>query len=422
MRKLLTVTLLSGLLTVLRMASGFVIAKVVAVYTGPSGIAILGQMQSLVAALNGLSSNQISQGVVRFTAENADNGLSACSEWWKAATTLVSYILLIIAIIVIGFSVYISEWLFNSSDYTWVVILATLALPLNSLNIFINAVLNGRQEYKKYFIVGAISTLSGLVIITLATIEFGINGAIASAAVNNAVAGCFAYLLIKKNNWAKKNLWFGKPNIKNIVGIRGYFLMGIVGALTGPTSLILVRKIIIENGSITDAGNWQAVWKISEAYLSIITLALSTYYFPQLVKIVKRNEILREAKQTALFVIPIVTLFALIIYLLRNIIIIILFSYEFNEANKLFGIQLIGDILRVTSYIPASILMARGYISINIKLEIIFCSSLVLLCYIFVPIFGTQGANIGYAINYAMYLIVTTIIFFKIINKTERNT
>jgi O-antigen/teichoic acid export membrane protein len=56
LKKLLTVTLFSGLLTLVRMASGFFIAKVVASHTGPTGIAMLGQVQSLLSIMNGICS------------------------------------------------------------------------------------------------------------------------------------------------------------------------------------------------------------------------------------------------------------------------------------------------------------------------------------------------------------------------------
>lgn len=421
MKQLLSIAVLSGLLTALRMVSGFVIAKVVAIYAGPSGIAMLGQVQSLVAALNGFSSNQISQGIVRFTAENTGKGLLACSPWWKAATTLVFSALAVSALIVIGFSIPIAKWLFGIDGYTWVVILAVLVLPLNAANVFIGAVLNGRQEYKQYFLIGATATIVGLIAVTLSTIIFGIKGAIGSAAVNNAIAGGCAYFLVKNSEWAERSLWLGMATWKKIKAIRGYFYMGIVGALTGPVSLILIRNMIIENSSITDAGNWQAVWRISEAYLSVLTLAISTYYFPMLVKSVERKEILKHARQTAFFVVISAIFLAIIIFLLKEYIINILYSDKFHEAKKLFGLQLVGDVFRITSFVTASIFMAKGYVGTNMILEIAFSMSLVVLSYFLISKLGVEGANAAYAINYLGYLVVTTFLFFKIVNKPIQN-
>lgn len=63
--------------------------------------------------------------------------------------------------------------------------------------------------------------------------------------------------------------------------MRNYFFMGVVGAFTGPISLITVRYILTNQLSIEDAGYWQAVSKISEAYLAVLTTALTVYYFPK---------------------------------------------------------------------------------------------------------------------------------------------
>ena len=77
MKRLLKVTAMTGLLTLLRMAMGFVIAKVVAIYTGPTGMAMLGQVQSMVGSLNGIINAPAGSGVVCFTAEMISTHCSA---------------------------------------------------------------------------------------------------------------------------------------------------------------------------------------------------------------------------------------------------------------------------------------------------------------------------------------------------------
>ncbi|HGU0837039.1 TPA: O-antigen flippase, partial [Escherichia coli] len=60
MKQLLSVTVFSGLLTLLRMGAGFLVAKIVAVYTGPSGMALLGQLQSIASSLSGVVNAPVS--------------------------------------------------------------------------------------------------------------------------------------------------------------------------------------------------------------------------------------------------------------------------------------------------------------------------------------------------------------------------
>ena len=112
MKRLLKVTAMSSLLTIVRMAMGFLIVKVVAIYTGPSGLAILGQIQSIVASLNGIISAPISSGVVRYTAENYKNSYERCSIWWRASVQWVFIIALLIIPIVVFYSAEFSKYLF----------------------------------------------------------------------------------------------------------------------------------------------------------------------------------------------------------------------------------------------------------------------------------------------------------------------
>ena len=96
MKRLLSVTGFTALLTLLRMCSGFIIAKVIAIYAGPTGIAMLGEIQSVVAILNGIASAPVGSGIIRYTAENIDQGFDQCSPWWRASLKWVIGLLLII--------------------------------------------------------------------------------------------------------------------------------------------------------------------------------------------------------------------------------------------------------------------------------------------------------------------------------------
>lgn len=96
MRKLLSVTFFSGLLTLAKMGSGFVIAKIVAIYTGPSGMAMLGQIQSIVTSFNGIVNAPVGSGIVRYTAEFEKEGVEGCAPWWKASLWWLAIILSIL--------------------------------------------------------------------------------------------------------------------------------------------------------------------------------------------------------------------------------------------------------------------------------------------------------------------------------------
>lgn len=124
--------------------------------------------------------------------------------------------------------------------------------------------------------------------------------------------------------------------------IGGYMLMAMTTALTVPIPLILVRNILISQVGWEAAGQWQAVWKISEVYLGVITMALGTYYLPRLSSLVGSAAIIDEIHRTTRIILPIVAFLALCVYLLRDVAIWLLFTSEFYAARDLFAVQLLG--------------------------------------------------------------------------------
>ena len=159
MRKIFSVTIFTAMLTLLRMLCGFAIAKIVAIYTGPAGMAMLGQMQSMITSLNGIVTSPVGSGVVRYTAEHVDNGYEACAKWWQASLQWAFGLFLIIAPLAVLLSNQISAFLFQNEKFYWVVILSCVVLPLSIINTTFISVTNGQQQYKKYISVGFISVV-----------------------------------------------------------------------------------------------------------------------------------------------------------------------------------------------------------------------------------------------------------------------
>lgn len=404
MKKLLSVTLLSGLLTLLRMASGFVIAKVVAVYTGPSGMAILGQVQSLVGALNGIVAAPASSGVVRYTAEHHAQGFDACAPWWNASLRwLLGLLALMIPLACLG-AVPLANWLFGSASYYWLVIVTALALPLSAANTLLAAVLNGQQQYQRYVGLGMVSVLVATVMILALIVSYGLQGALLAAALSSAFAGLIMLLGSLRQPWFSLSYWWGEINHQQIKGIGGYVLMAVTSSICIPTSMILVRNILVGHVGWEQAGQWQAVYKISEVYLGVITTALGTYYLPRLASLKGHAAIRAETLAVARVVMPIVAMLALGVYLLRDLAITLLFTEQFRAARDLFAIQLVGDVIKILSWLFAYPMLSHGATRWFVGTEVIFACSFAALTWLFVKLFNTQGANIAYTLNYFLYL------------------
>ncbi|KFC80958.1 O-antigen translocase [Buttiauxella agrestis] len=422
MKKFLQVTILSAIYTFFKMIAGFVIGKFVAVYTGPTGIAMLGQVQSLMTILTGITTAPVSTGLVRYTAENWSNGEKACAPWWSACFKVTALFTFLIIPLVILFSSKLSTLLFDDKTYIWVIVFACCILPFSIFNTLISSVLNGQQRYKQYILLGMLSVFVSTIVMSLLIFSFNLKGALVATALNSGVAGLVLICFCLNKSWFRIKYWWGETDGEKIFQIIKYTLMALTAVISMPVALLLIRKILIAKTGWESAGQWQAVWKISEIYLGVVTIALSTYFLPRLA-ILKNSVLIRnEINSTIFYVLFVTTCMGLGIYFLRDEIISILFTEKFRMARELFLLQLTGDVIKVAGFLYSYTLQAQGHSKIFISSELIFSLIFVIASYYLINIFGVQGANVSYLITYVMYFFFAFVFtnHFNVRNEKSR--
>lgn len=409
MKKFLAVTFWSGVLTLARMASGLLIAKAVAVYTGPVGVAMLGQVQSLVGVLVGVVASPGGNGLVRYSAQNRHKGFDACAPWWSASLKWSLLLLAPVTVLAAITSVPVSVFLFETGDYAWAIWIVCVGLPFAAANTFVNSILNGLEDYRRYVALGLVSVVASTIVLLTLIWRARLDGALAAAAATSAVSGAIMLVGAFGQPWFKLTHWCHRVRREHIKGIGGYVAMAVTTAITGPLSMMAVRRILVSEVGWIEAGQWQAVYKISEVYLGVITVALSTYFLPRLSALVGYEAIRSEVLAAARVVIPAALILALGIYTFRDVAIALLFSSEFSSARDLFAIQLVGDVIKILSWLYAFPMISRGATRWFIGTELAFSLSFPALVYALVGMFGTEGAVMSYALNYLVYLIVVAV-------------
>ncbi|MCK6905101.1 O-antigen translocase [Enterobacter roggenkampii] len=409
MKKLLKVTASTGVLTLAKMAMGFAIAKVVAIYTGPSGMALLGQIQGVVTALNGIVNAPVSNGIIRFTSENSKSGVNSCSPWWRASLIWVMGVFFISFPVAIIFSDKFSEIFFGDVKYSWVISLTVLLLPVSAIGTLLLSIINGFQNHRRFITLNFISVLISSAIMIMLIIQFNIKGAIIAASIQTSLIGVTIIIVNLNQHWMKIKYFIGYVQLTVLKDIGKYFLMAVVSALVMPISLLIMRNILVQHVGWVGTGIWQAVWKISEVYLGVITIALSTYYLPKLSQLKDIKSIMSEITSTAKVIVPLIILFAVIVYISRDILIEILFTKDFREARELFAVQLCGDVVKVIAWLYAFPMLSRCATKWYLFTELFFGAAFITLSYILIPLFSLHGANYAYLLSYILYgLIVIT--------------
>ena len=406
MKKLLKVTASTGVLTLAKMAMGFAIAKVVAIYTGPSGMALLGQIQGFVTALTGVINAPVSNGVVRYTSEYSKSGYNECSPWWRASLIWVLAIFFILLPFSLLASDKLSEYFFGNIQFHWVITLTVLLLPFSALGTLLLSIINGFQNHRRFIAINFLSVMISSVVMILLIIRYNIKGAIIAATIQTALIGLVIFLVNIKQKWMQIKNFIGRIKLSAFNGIGKYVLMAMTSALVMPVALLIIRNVLVQHTGWQGTGLWQSVWKISEVYLGVITIALSTYYLPKLSQLSDADSIMEEVTSTAKIIVPIVSLIAAMVYAFRDILIHILFTSEFSEARDLFSIQLCGDVVKITAWLYAFPMLSRCAVKWYLFTEIFFGIMFVALSYILIPIFLLNGANYAYLISYIFYAII----------------
>ncbi len=366
---------------------------------------MLGQLQGIVTALTGVVNAPISTGVVRYTAENYNQGYEACAPWWRAS---VNWLIILLLIIIPGgylLAEPLSIGVFGSSDFGWLIVVTTCILPIAAIGTAITSVINGQQQFRRFFVLGVIATTLSMVLVLGLIVGGRLNGALLAVALQAGLSGVVMLAASLRQPWFKLRYWWGETEPRHRKAIGGYIIMAITSALAVPISLIMVRNILVENVGWDQAGLWQSVWKVSEVYLSVLTMAFATYYLPRLSSVVGVIAIRREVIKASKVFFPIVVLLAFGIYLFRDVAIYLLFTEEFEEARDLFAIQLIGDVVKILSWIYAYPMISRGATKWYVSTEIFFTAQFVFFAWYFVGVYGTQGANVSYLLNYILYFI-----------------
>ncbi len=412
--KLIKTTFFSAVITFIRIASGFVAGKTVAIFTGPIGVALVGAFTNFITITLTFANGAINTGIVKYTAEyNGDE--KELKLLFSTGVKISLFCSGIVGILLITLAPYFSFLIFTKQEYANLIRVLGSTIILYSLNSLFISILNGKGQIKDFTIVNAVGTLVGLITTIVFVYFFKIQGALYALVLSQSVVFFATVSLIIKSDWFSWSFFNQTFNRAIAKKLSHYSLMAVVTALTGPVSQILLRNILIEKQGVESAGYWQGMMRISDGYLMLITTSLSTYYLPKMSSIKTDREMNLEIWKGYKIIVPAVLLGCITIYIIRFLIIRTLFTDDFYKMEGLFLYQLVGDFFKMLAWILAYLMLAKAMTRQYIITEIIFSISYILISYLCLNYFGLNGMSIAFAINYLGYFLLLMLLFRKLI-------
>jgi PST family polysaccharide transporter len=411
---LVKTSIFSAITTIIRVASGFVSNKIVAIFAGTSGVAIVGAFSNFITIVLTFANGAINTGVVKYTAE-FDGDEEKLKFLFSTSFKITFYCSVIIGLILSTSASYWSSLIFMNKVYEVPIRVFGFTVILYALNSLLISILNGKKQIAKYTIVNSLGSIIGLVFTVILVYLYKIEGALYAMVLSQSIIFFVTFALIIKSSWFNKEYFNKKFDKTKAIQLSHYSLMALVSALTVPVSQLLIRNILINKFGINEAGYWQGMMRISDAYLMIITTSLSTYFLPKLSSMKDDKEIKNEVFKGYKLIIPLVGISCLLIYLLRFILIKILFTQDFISMEKLFYWQLLGDFFKMISWVLAYIMLAKAMTKMYVFSEILFNIGYVFFGYVLTILFHLQGAVIAFALTYFLYLIFMMFVFRKLL-------
>ena len=409
---LLKTSALNGIAVLIKTATMFILNKVLAVYVGPSGYAVIGQFQNFIQIVTSFAGGAINTAVIKYTAQyyEDENRQRAI---WRTAGSIVLLFSIVIAFLILILKQQLSVYIFQTDEFQSIFVWFAVFLLFFNFNALFLAILNGKKEILKLVIANIIGSLFSLAITGVLAFKFGLYGALVALSIYQSTAFLVTLILCYKADWFKFKYLFGKIDPDITRKFAGFALMALTSALCVPLSQIAIRTYMTGEFGIEYAGYWEAMIRLSGAYLMLVTTTLSVYYLPRLSELSAISDIKKEVYLGYKVIFPVALVGAILVYLLRDWIIGLLFTDAFLPMRDLFLWQMIGDSLKIGSWILAYLMLSKAMTKLFIVTEITFSVSLVILTYLFTNIFGFEGVSIAYLVNYAIYWILMSLTIFR---------
>ncbi|MGB1269227.1 MAG: O-antigen translocase [Flavobacteriaceae bacterium] len=392
---------------------GLVSQRIVAEKLGPAGVAFIGDLRNMIPMIQSFSTLGMFNGVVKYVAEHKENK----NELLKLFSTTFALIfcLSIISFCVLFFgATYWNDLLFSkTNDFTFVFKVLALAVPFIAMNRIVNGVVNGLSAYKKFVKIELISYTIGVVLLLTLLYYKQLNGALFAIAVLPIIQFIILFYFFSKTLLEYldyKKLSFNLSYWKKLLG---FTVMSFVATLLGNYVEIDLRGHLKNQINETDAGYWTSMTNLSRQYLMFSSAILTLYVIPKFSNIQNSIDFRKEVVNIYKTLLPLFGVGMILIFILKDWVILLTHGKEFLEMKPLFKWQLLGDFVKIASIIVAHQFLAKKMVKQFIITELI---SLILFYTFSVSLIKTMGAEgivLAHFIRYIIYFSVVVILLRK---------
>ena len=383
-----------------------VAVKVIAVVLGPSGIGlfsllrqtqqtavVLGTMNGQTALVQGLASRPREMRAAFFS-----------GAFWAVVVASV-----IAVLVIVGLAPWLSPWLLGVGGgdlsatlrWLWLPILTGIVLAL------LTAILNSQRAMGQLSVVqvAAAGTTAVLAYPAAAMVRAGHPIAfIGLMGLSGVMALVVAFRVCARNQWllrisSPRGQW---EHARAFLSTAAVLL---VTGLAGSGAQLGVRAIVAAKLGLGAVGIFDVAWTLSMTYVMLVLTSLGSYYLPTLSKVSDKQEMGKVIESflhlgLAILIPVIGTMIAI-----KPLVVGVLYSPSFVPALLAIRWMLIGDFVKVTSFVLAMPMLAYRDMRFYFVAEVLWNSTFVTFAAAAVYVSGSvEGIAIGFVVCYLLHL------------------
>lgn len=410
-RQIMKATSIFGGVQVLNIIIQLIRSKVVAVLLGPSGIGIMGLLQTSISLVSSATNFGLGTSAVRDVSEaNSTDNQQKISKTISVIRKLVWLTGVLGMVITIALSPFLSKLTFGNYDYTLAFVLLSITLLFNQLASSHAVLLQGLRKTAWLAKAKVYGSVFGLIISLPLYYLYGTEGIVPAMVISALVLLGVQYWFAQKVKIGvivlsfKEALHEGKDMMK--LG----FLLSLSGLITVVASY-LVRIYISNTGGVVDVGLYSAGFAIIGTYVGLVFSAMSTDYYPRLAAVSKNNDesklvINQQAEIAILILAPIIMIFLVFI----KWVVILLYSQQFTPVNDMILYAALGMFFKAASWAVAFLFLAKGASKLYFWNELITNIYLTLFNILGYKFFGLTGLGISFLLSYILYFIQVVVL------------
>jgi O-antigen/teichoic acid export membrane protein len=410
-RSVMKATSLFGGVQVFNILIAIVRSKFIALFIGPAGMGIASLLNSTLGLINGVSNLGLDRSAVKdisFAQENENE--KDVSRTISVLKRLVWFTACFGALLMIVTSPWLSEFAFDSKDFTWSFIWISIALLFKQFTSSQLAILQGLRKLKDLAKANLFGNFLGLFITVPLYYFYRIDAIVPAIIISALISFVFTFYYSNKVELVKTPIRTSEAFSEGKEMIH----LGVMLSISSMISLLvayIIQIYISQRGGVDEVGLYNAGFVILNTYVGIIFTAMATDYFPRLAGIAQeiikiRKAVFEQAFIAILLITPIIVVFLMF----AQFIIVLLYSSDFTPIVKMVSWGILGMVFKAVSFSMGYIIIAKGDSKLFIKTAIAFNSLLLISNVIGYYYGGLEGLGVSFFLYYIVHFVSLRII------------